>query len=432
MLFQISSNNAVWLASLSVFLGLLGATFTFPYQQSLRESLGCDVLCYGNLQSARSLLSLLGATLAGRLSDRYGRLPLLRLGLCSSLLSYAITLNVQSLIGLWLSMIPSALLNQNYNVLKALISDYQSSNQTSESDRASALGRLGMAAGLAFMIGPILGTTIISSHNDAVTLATAMTMLSGVCLILLPIPALEIERRLQREKSQNLINEKMGNDQISLLNSILNPFKKLITLPVIQSSGAQLLMLLRHFMGLAYHIFMTVWPSSLKERFDFAPQQHAYFMGWIGLWYAASQGVIAHFLIKMTKENPTIVMLGSLICLALGRVIALYTSSIYIVYIVMAVVIIALGVVNTLISSACSRLADRDQVGGLFGVMEAIENVSGLIGPTLGGFLYSANSSIPIVAVVVIYTSASLGVALFYHKAVVLHNHVICKEDKNE
>lgn len=59
-----------------------------------------------------------------------------------------------------------------------------------------------------------------------------------------------------------------------------------------------------------------------------------------------------------------------------------------IVYVVMAAVIVALGIMNTSISSACSTLADASQIGGLFGILEAVESLAGLVGPAIGGILY--------------------------------------------
>jgi hypothetical protein len=46
----------------------------------------------------------------------------------------------------------------------------------------------------------------------------------------------------------------------------------------------------------------------------------------------------------------------------INRVFAMLTTSIVTVYLVMAGVIVALGVMNTAMASACSRLADADQV----------------------------------------------------------------------
>jgi len=95
----------------------------------------------------------------------------------------------------------------------------------------------------------------------------------------------------------------------------------------------------------------------------------------------------------------------------------------------MATVIVALGVVNTSISSACSRLAGADQIGGLFGVMEAVENLAGLVGPLIGGVLYRFQKNSPIIVVVSIYLVLLLAVALFYKQTIVKHQSV---ETKNK
>ena len=103
----------------------------------------------------------------------------------------------------------------------------------------------------------------------------------------------------------------------------------------------------------------------MKERFNFGPSDHAYFMGWVGLCYALSQGVhrlylspsllckcskyspivtgiIAKYLIRLSGEDPTNVLLVCIMGLSMGRVYAMTTSSIYGLYAVMAAVIVAL------------------------------------------------------------------------------------------
>lgn len=102
------------------------------------------------------------------------------------------------------------------------------------------------------------------------------------------------------------------------------------------------------------------------------------------------------------------------------------------VYIVMAFVIVALGVVNTSISSACSRIAGADQVGGLFGIMEAVENLAGLMGPFLGGILYRYNTNAPIVTVVSIYLILLMAVGIFYKSTILQHNPPSDEKDKSD
>eukprot|EP00978_Attheya_sp_CCMP212_P027867 scaffold94500_cov63-Attheya_sp.AAC.3 len=160
----------------SMALGLLILSFSLlmPHLQSRRDALECDSLCYGSLTSGRSLLQLVGSAAIGRLSDR-GRMPCLYVGTVASLIGLIITAVTFSIQGMWLAMIPGALLQQNFSVLKALFADYHEAlhlartNSTLKADaaslddasaRAGSVGKLGMTVGLAFMVGPLLGATV--------------------------------------------------------------------------------------------------------------------------------------------------------------------------------------------------------------------------------------------------------------------------------
>ena len=142
--------------------------------------------------SARSALSLVGSVLVGRMSDKIGRIRVLWIGLISSIISYYIGYSVPTIGGMWWAMVPSSLLNQNYNVLKALFTDYNNEDmderRTTESERASQMGRLGMAVGIAFMVGPALGATVFKSYNDATLAAMCLAVCSCILLTQLPMP----------------------------------------------------------------------------------------------------------------------------------------------------------------------------------------------------------------------------------------------------
>jgi MFS family permease len=344
------------------------------------------------------------------MSDKIGRIPSLYIGTIAYLSSYIINIRMNSIAGMWISLVPSSLLNQNYSVLKALFSDYKADG--TESDRASVMGQLGMTVGIAFMIGPTLGATVLSNYEQAMMAAIALVVISGC--ILRFIPESSTRKEIQPKNP-----------------SFTNNFLSFLSLPAAQSTGAKLLFFMRCFMGLAYHIFMVVWTVSLKERFSFGPKDHAFFMGWVGLCYAVSQGIFAKLLIRQAGEDPTTVLMMCLLVLGGGRVFAMLTSSIVAVYIIMAFVILALGVVNTVMSSACSRLADKSEVGGLFGIMEAIESFSGLIGPTLGGILNKLGPNVPLVSVIAIYLAIFFVVKQLFFKHIIeydISNHDLKKD----
>ena len=400
-----SHHYGVLYGSISVFISMFAAAITFPFLQAQRDKLQCDTLCYGHMQSARSALTLVGSVMVGRLSDRIGRKVALYIGVIASISSNLINFSGENITTMWISMIPSSLLNQNFNVLKALMSDYSSDSGRTESEKASDIGRLGMAVGIAFMLGPAIGATLLKSYQQASIIGLSFLLLSGVFLFLLPEP--EKKKRVRDEKK-------------SLLS--------LLSLPAAQTPGARLLFFMRGSMAIAFNVFMTVWTVSLKDRFEFGPKDHAYFMGWIGLCYAISQGYFAKILIKRAGEDPTKVLLACIVGLSIGRVLAMLTSSLALVYVMMAFVIVALGVVNTAMSSACSHLADSNQVGGLLGVMDAVESLGGLVGPSLGGMLFKLGPNVPLITVVVIYAAVFIAVYQYFQTAIVYAKPMMSKE----
>jgi len=166
-----------------------------------------------------------------------------------------------------------------------------------------------------------------------------------------------------------------------------SPSLGFLSLPVLKLRGAQLLMLVRLMMALAFHMFAPVWQVSIRARFDFGPRDHAQFMGLVGLTYALSQGFIAKPLVRSFGDKVSRLLLLCILVLGGARPLALYTQSVGVVYACYVPMVIALGVMNTAITTAASRLAQKEQLGGFYGVMESVENVAGMVGPALGGLL---------------------------------------------
>ena len=179
-------HRGVTLGSWMLFCSVSASAITFPFVQSRRDALGCDALCVGGQTSLRSGLVLVGAALVGRLSDRLGRLPMLYLGAFASLASLAIALTMDSIEGMWLAIIPVALLNQNFAVAKALFSDYIDEYGGSDADKTGAVGKLGMAVGFAFMAGPVLASQVFyfSTHPFLPYVAPHFSHISTVILVL--------------------------------------------------------------------------------------------------------------------------------------------------------------------------------------------------------------------------------------------------------
>uniref|UniRef100_A0A7S2ELQ3 Major facilitator superfamily (MFS) profile domain-containing protein n=1 Tax=Trieres chinensis TaxID=1514140 RepID=A0A7S2ELQ3_TRICV len=414
--------------SLSLLLIVTSFSLTMPHMQSRRDALGCDSLCLGSMTSARSALSLVGSALVGRTSDSNGsglamvlgggsgRKACMYVGCISSFLGLVIAANMDSLRGMWLSMIPGALFQQNFSVMKAMLSDYHESVSLATVDvaseagregskskesaklasaRAGSVGKLGMAAGIAFMVGPLASSVIAKTYDDAVRLSAFAILLSAILIWKLPQP---------HHKNVVAKGDRNGKDEQKTFTRVIMSF---LDVKAARSPAAVFIMSMRVCMALAFHIFHTIWTVSLKKRFDFGPSDHGKFMSFIGLTYALSQGLVAKKVVGLFGQTARDrVRLIQLCCLFLGagRYFAFHTTSLASVYVMFAFVISSLGVLNTVLTADVSVIAPSGEVGGLFGVLEAVESIAGMIGPMLGGALALVDPvSAPLLAVVGFY-----------------------------
>src|SRR5258708_5897577 len=136
----------------TVFFDLLGFGIVIPFLPMYAERLGIGAGAIGLLLSAYSITQFIFAPLLGRLSDRIGRRPIIMLGLLGSSLSYLIYGFTDSFAGLLISRAVHGACAATISTAQAYIAD-----TTEESKRAQAMGMIGAAFGLGFVLGPAVG-----------------------------------------------------------------------------------------------------------------------------------------------------------------------------------------------------------------------------------------------------------------------------------
>jgi Major Facilitator Superfamily len=374
--------------TLSLALVVTASTVVMGHSQSKRDKLGCDTVCVGGMTSARSTLTLLGSTIVGRGSDlksldKFGgaRRFFLLAGIAASAIELLIASQSDSLTGLWISLIPAALLQQNFNVLKALFGEYHDES-ASAAERAGSVGKLGMAAGLAFMAGPLLSSVVLPTYNDAALFASVCLVLALWFVVQLPTPT----RSIKKQSLDDNAKPTQESDKSSYWWNRLIPD----LVPAARTPPALFIMSCRICMALSFHIFQTIWAVALKERFHFGPKDYGRYYSFIGFGFAMSQGFLAKALLKQfgnTRHGRTRLLLVCALILGGGRFLAYHTSNLVHVYALFGLIIVALGLINTIFTADTSKIASPDELGGLFGVLSSVESLAGIAGPIVGGLL---------------------------------------------
>jgi DHA1 family tetracycline resistance protein-like MFS transporter len=408
--------------TISLALLITAGTVTMGHFQSRRDSLGCDALCMGSMTSARSTLTLLGSTIIGRSSDsraldKFGGARRIFLGIGVLAIAIDITISSQStaIQALWISMIPSALFQQNFNVMKALFGEYHDTT-ASAADRAGSVGQLGMAAGLAIMVGPLMSSTFLKTYDQAAIFGGLCLILATVFIWLLPQP----QRTSQKDEDERKLHD---TPKTSTFGRLLPDL-----VPAARTPSAIFIMVARLCMGLAFHIFQTIWTVALRERFNFGPQDYGRYFGFIGFTFAVSQGFLAKFLLKKfgtTNRGRARLLLICALTLGGGRMLAFQTNSLAVVYALFAGIVTALGVINTIFTTDTSKIASPQELGGLFGVLASVESLAGIAGPMLGGALAKIHPvQGPLIAVLSLYGLVFSMVYWGYERIVVGQQHV--------
>jgi len=141
--------NNLWIG---LFVDILGFYIIIPYLPSLMVTYKTTPLVIGLLLATNAIFSLFSAPIWGRLSDKYGRRPILLIaetGTCSAFLILAFS---NSLFLLFVARVVDGIFGGNYPITKAIITD-----SVPPQDRGLQMTNIGVAHTLAGLVAPALG-----------------------------------------------------------------------------------------------------------------------------------------------------------------------------------------------------------------------------------------------------------------------------------
>lgn len=179
-----------------VFVDLLGLTIIIPLLNPYAIRYGASPFMIGLLAATYPLLQFIGAPILGRLSDRYGRRPILIISQFGTLVGFLMLGFADTLWLIFLSRAIDGISGANIATAQAAISDV-----TTPKTRTQGLGLIGAAFGLGFIIGPALaGTALLLTDNNysaPAFMAAIFSFLSIILTVVLFKETLPAERRGQ-------------------------------------------------------------------------------------------------------------------------------------------------------------------------------------------------------------------------------------------
>ena len=345
-----------------VFIDLLGFSLILPLLPYYADTFGSNEFVTGLLVASYAAMQLIGAPILGRLSDRYGRRPILLVSIFGTFVGFLLLGLANSLWMLFASRILDGFTGGNLSVAQAYIADV-----TDEKNRSKGLGMVGAAFGLGFIIGPVTGG-FLSQWGYALPAFVA----AALAFINLVLVAAWLPESLTAEKRAAMPEKQPALTLDALLQALRRPF-----------SGS--LLITRFFFGLAFAIFQTIFALYALKKFQLDARDTGLVLTYVGVLSVFVQGFLIGRLTQRFREDVLIAV--SVVIMAISLLGWAIVPSVAWLLVILTPTAVAGGILNTVLASTLTKAVQAQEVGGILGLAASIESLTRVIAPTLGGAL---------------------------------------------
>ncbi len=348
----------------TVVIDLIGFGIVIPILPLYAQDLGASPTVIGVLASSYAAMQFLFAPVWGRLSDRYGRRPVIMVALAGSAISSLLIGLASSLVFLFVARILNGIAGASYAAAQAYVADV-----TSPQERARGMGLIGAAFGVGFILGPAIGglCAIVDARLPFFVAAALAALNLLAAWRRLPEP----ERRPARRTPQR-----------KLLRAALR-------------DGRIAPMILISFLGTFAFVGMEQTFALLGDRrFGFGLVETGLVFTYIGVIVAVVQGKAIGPIVARLGERRTMLVGLALTGVALGLLAV--TTSLWALFPVVAL-LAASGLVFPTVTSLVSKaVGDADQ-GGMLGLLASAGGLARIAGPLAAGAMFELDVPLPYV-----------------------------------
>lgn len=355
--------KALSVVYLTVFLDLLGFGIILPQLPFYALKFGASGAWVGVLLAAFSAAQLIGAALLGRLSDRYGRRPVMLISLFGSCLAFTMAGLAGSLTTLILSRALAGLFGGSIATAQAYVADV-----TEPKDRARYMGLIGASIGMGFVLGPFVGAEMSRFGFSA-----ASYLAAGLSAFDLVLAALFLREPPRGARPQT---------RLSLSQALAQP--------VIGR-----LLLTNFVTALAFVGMEATFALLGKQRFGLGPATMGRFFAGIGIALAVVQGGVVGRMVSRFGERRVAVV-GALI-LAISLLLIPWAPKLVCLAGIMMIMAGGQGLLLPSTSTLMSRRSPPTLQGGILGINQSLGAGARAMGPVIAGALFDVDFHLPYV-----------------------------------
>ena len=350
-----------------------------PLLYPFAERFGLGPVGLSLLFASFSLFQFIATPILGRLSDQYGRRPLLIISLFGTGVSLIMFGLAQTVWQLFLARIIDGITGGNISVAQAVIAD-----TTKGPERAKAFGLIGASFGFGFLLGPAIGG-FLSTYS-----LSAPFIFAGV----LGIVASILGYFFLEESLPKNIAKKESKEPIFNFPEMIRTLGK----PVVG-----MFIWLSLFVSLAFNAFILGAQTFTNDVLNLSTFQIGLFFTVTGLIGIIMQAGGVGYFLKILKSKQKLVKI-SMILAAVFSMLLFFAGS-FGPYVALSFIFFAANApLMPLLSGLLSESVSADEQGVVLGINQSYVSVGQIFGPLMAGFAGSYSPSlIPVLTGVLLF-----------------------------
>lgn len=332
-----------------------------PMAPFIAESFSIPIFIMGIVLSINAMFSFIFGPILGKLSDKYGRRPLLLISQAGTFAGFILLAFSNSIWLLIISRVIDGIFGGNFPIAKAVIGD-----EVPPKDRGIQMANIGVAHVLASLIGPGIGGILFSIGG----LLLPGLFAAGLSLFTMIITILILNETWPKEKRE--------------LNHEL---KRRVVIQIRKNKGAMWYLTLWGFHTASFMIAMASLSFFAQIVFGINAFE-------IGILLMVSG--IFRAIVRFTLFKPTIKKLGENNAIKLG--LAMFLISFFLVgfsinlvmfFALIMVISFAASLTRGPLNSKISQSVSPMEQGKINGFSSGLDSFAQIIGPLLGTFMLS-------------------------------------------
>jgi DHA1 family tetracycline resistance protein-like MFS transporter len=348
-----------------VLVDMVSFGLLIPLMPGYALRFGASPFVAGLILSAYPLMQVIAAPVLGRMSDVFGRKPILLLSIGGTVAALLVLGFANALWMLVASRMLDGITGGNISVAQAYISDI-----TSIEDRGKAFGLIGAAFGLGFIIGPVTGGLLVGFGAQVPPFfAAGLALINMLLVTFLLSESLSVQRRAEIAASP------AHGFSLSELASTLR-------LPRVGP-----LMWVRLVIGFTFAVFEGGFSLWAAAGLGLNEQSIGFVLAYVGVISVTIQLGLIGPLTKRFRDPQLIV--GATALAALMLVAWGFSPNIWTLLALMPFLSLGMAVSNTIVGSALTKAVYPDEVGGIVGLSTSVGALTRIPAPAVAGGLLS-------------------------------------------